>query len=151
MDLSKIQARTIPSPNSLGRAPPADRTRNGKAALARACASSTLGPVAVENSNPYILMMQAAQEWNRRDVADRLHAPEVRRIFLQREMDPNLVVIRSVGLQDATQVRLVELHYVVEAVAADRSDEALDVAVLPRRAGRGGAKIDRSDTGAVIA
>src|ERR1700719_3232178 len=52
-------------------------------------------------------------------------------------MRPDLVVIRSVILQNATQLRFVEHDEVVERFATDRSDEALDVAVLPRRAWRG--------------
>jgi hypothetical protein len=47
-------------------------------------------------------------------------------------MRPDLIVIGSVILQNATQVRFVEHHQVVETFAPDRADEALDVAVLPR-------------------
>ena len=47
-------------------------------------------------------------------------------------MRPDLIVIGSVILQNATQVRFVEHHQVVELFAPDRADEALDVAVLPR-------------------
>jgi hypothetical protein len=46
----------------------------------------------------------------------------------------HLVIIRSVILQNATQLRLVERHQVIERFAPDRTDEALDVAVLARRA-----------------
>jgi hypothetical protein len=45
---------------------------------------------------------------------------------------PDIVVIGSVILQNATQVRFVEHHQVVETFVPDTSDEALDVAVLPR-------------------
>jgi hypothetical protein len=44
-------------------------------------------------------------------------------MFIQREVGPYLVVIRSVSLQDTTQVRLVEHDYVIEAFATYRSDE----------------------------
>jgi hypothetical protein len=46
-------------------------------------------------------------------------------------MSPNLVVIRSISLQDTAQVRLPEHDEVVEEIATDRSDEPLNVAVLP--------------------
>jgi hypothetical protein len=47
-------------------------------------------------------------------------------------MRPDLVVIGSVILQNATQLRFVEHDQVIEAFPPDRADEALDVAVLPR-------------------
>jgi hypothetical protein len=50
------------------------------------------------------------------------------------EMSPDLIVIRSVSLQDTAQVRFAEHDEVVERFATYRSDEPLNVAVLPRRA-----------------
>ena len=52
-------------------------------------------------------------------------------------MRPDLLVIGSVILQNATQLRFVENYQVIEAFAPNRADEALDVAVLPWRAWRG--------------
>src|ERR1700681_1088324 len=49
-------------------------------------------------------------------------------------MSPDLIVIRSVSLQDTAQVRFAEHDEVVERFATYRSDEPLNVAVLPRRA-----------------
>jgi hypothetical protein len=49
-------------------------------------------------------------------------------------MSPDFIVIRSVSLQDGAQVLLAEYDEVVERFATDRSDEPLDVTVLPRRA-----------------
>jgi hypothetical protein len=49
-------------------------------------------------------------------------------------MSPNLIVIRSVSLQDTAQVRFAEHDEVVERFATDRSDDPLNVAVLPRLA-----------------
>jgi hypothetical protein len=46
-------------------------------------------------------------------------------------MSPNLVVIGSVILQNATQPRFVEHDQVIEAFAPNRAGEALDVAILP--------------------
>src|SRR5258708_11265110 len=53
-------------------------------------------------------------------------------------MGPDLIVVRSVILQNATQLRSVEHDQMIEAFAPNRADEALDVAVLPRRVRRGG-------------
>jgi hypothetical protein len=49
-------------------------------------------------------------------------------------MSPDLIVVRSVSLQDTAQVHLAEQDEVVERFATYRSDEPFDVAVLPRRA-----------------
>ncbi len=51
-------------------------------------------------------------------------------------MRPAPIVVGGVILQNAPQLRFVEHDQVIEAFAPDRSDEALDVAVLPRRARR---------------
>jgi len=47
-------------------------------------------------------------------------------------MGPDFVVIRSVGFQHTTQVRFIEHDDMIEAFTADRSDEALNVPVLPQ-------------------
>jgi hypothetical protein len=51
-------------------------------------------------------------------------------------MRPEPIVVGGVILQNAPQLRFVEHDQVIEAFAPDRSDEALDVTVLPRRARR---------------
>jgi hypothetical protein len=48
-------------------------------------------------------------------------------------MRPELIVIRSLILQNVAQLRFVEHNEVVERFAPDRSHEPLNVAVLPRR------------------
>ncbi len=59
-------------------------------------------------------MMQPAKDWHRCDAADLLRRPKIRSIFIQREMGPDFVVIRSVSLQDVAQVRFAEHDEVVE-------------------------------------
>jgi hypothetical protein len=54
------------------------------------------------------------------------------RILVQREIRPDPMVIGSVVLRNATQVRFVEHHQVIEAFGPNRAVEALHVAVLPR-------------------
>ena len=44
--------------------------------------------------------------------------------------ESDLVIIRSVSLQDTAQVHLAEYDEVVERFATDRSDEPRDVAIL---------------------
>jgi len=70
--------------------------------------------VLTQNLNPDILMMQPAKDWNRCDASELLGAPKVRSIFIQRNMGPDFVVVRSVGLQDIAQVRFAEHHEVIE-------------------------------------
>ena len=76
--------------------------------------------------------MQPTQNRDGCDGAELVRVPKIRRILVQREMRPNLVVIGSVILQNATQMRFVEHDQVIKAFATNRADEALDVAVLPR-------------------
>jgi hypothetical protein len=48
------------------------------------------------------------------------------------------VIVRSIILQDAPKMGFVPDDHVVEALAPDRTDDALDITVLPRRSrGRG--------------
>lgn len=63
---------------------------------------------------PDILMMRPANNWKRCDAADLLRPPEIRCIFIQREMGSGFVVIRSVSFQNIAQVRFAEHDEVVE-------------------------------------
>ena len=65
-------------------------------------------PVPSQNLNPDILMMEPAEDWYRCDSADILSRPKIRSIFIQREMGSDFVVILSVDLQHAAQVRFAE-------------------------------------------
>ena len=58
--------------------------------------------------------MEPAEDLYRRDTADLLRAAKIRSIFIQREMRPDFVVIRSVCLQDIAQVRFAEHDEAVE-------------------------------------
>jgi hypothetical protein len=50
-----------------------------------------------------------------------------------RDGSPDLIVIGSVSLQHTAQVRFAEHDQVVERLATYRSNEPLNVAVLPQR------------------
>src|SRR5208337_4074698 len=80
-------------------------------------------------------MMQSSEERRRRDSPDALNCAKNRRVLPQREVGLHNIVVGSVCPNDAAQVRFAEHDDVVEALAAIRSDESLDVTVLPRRAG----------------
>ena len=55
-----------------------------------------------------------------------------RRVLRQSQMRSGLVVVDQVGVQDATQVPLVENDNVIQALSTDRADYPLNVPVLPR-------------------
>ena len=55
-----------------------------------------------------------------------------RRVLRQSQMSSGLVVVNQVGVQDATQVPLVENDNVIQALSTDRADYPLNVPVLPR-------------------
>ena len=56
----------------------------------------------------------------------------VRAILVERKMRAASLVIVDVGGQGAAQMALTEDHDVIQALAANRTDHALDVSVLPR-------------------
>ena len=65
-------------------------------------------PVPAENLNPQILMVKAPEDGQSDHLANRLSRPGVRWILVQCEVCADLIVIRSVGFQDAAQMSLTE-------------------------------------------
>ena len=63
--------------------------------------------------------MKAAEVWDAGDLADRLHRPAVRRIFGQRPVRADPIVVIAVSGEDAVQVRFTEDDQMVETLAAD--------------------------------
>ena len=61
-----------------------------------------------------------------------LHASAHRSIFAQREMRAPVVVVGDIRSQQPLQGSLIEHDDVIEALAADRSDHAFDIRILPR-------------------
>jgi hypothetical protein len=57
-------------------------------------------------------------------------------LLLQGKVSPATVVVGEVVSQQVTQVRFVQDHDVVEALAAQGPHEALHVGILPRGPGR---------------
>lgn len=77
-------------------------------------------------------MVKSAQNFGRDDASTAFNRSTIWQIFLQTEMGPRRVIVWRVCAQDASKMRLVAHDHVVEAVAPDRADDALGVAVLPR-------------------
>ncbi|MGB3551267.1 MAG: hypothetical protein WA993_11285 [Candidatus Binatus sp.] len=70
--------------------------------------------VSDQNLNPDVMMMEPSKDRNRCYTADLLLPAEIRSIFVQGEMGPDFVVIRSVCLQDIAQAGFAKHDEVVE-------------------------------------
>ena len=68
----------------------------------------------IQNLNPHVLMMEPAEDRYRCDAAELLGSSKIWSIFVQREMSPDLIVVRSVSLHHSAQVRFAEHDEVVE-------------------------------------
>ena len=86
--------------------------------------------------NPTVLMMKSAQDVAGDDAAAALNRSAMWGIFLQTEMGPCRVVIRSVFLQHTSKMGLAPHDHVVKTLTSDRADCALDISVLPWRSRR---------------
>jgi hypothetical protein len=63
----------------------------------------------------------------------RLDLPRDRSIFVERQVSASPLVVFEIQLQDATQACFMQDDDVVQALAANRADQALDIGILPRR------------------
>ncbi len=81
-------------------------------------------------------MVKSAQDVASDDAAAALNGSAMWGIFLQAEMGPCRVVIRSVFPQDAPKMGLAPHDHVVKTLTSDRADCALDISVLPWRSRR---------------
>jgi len=63
----------------------------------------------------------------------RLYPPRDRSILVERQVSASPLVVFEIRLQDATQARFMQDDDVVQALAANRADQALDIGILPRR------------------
>ena len=76
-------------------------------------------PVCTENLNPNVMMMEPTQDRARTDGADALNWAPERRIFVQRPMRSDFVVVAAITLKDLTQMRLAQHDDMVKTLAAD--------------------------------
>src|SRR5262245_47377702 len=79
--------------------------------------------------------MKAAEDRLRCDDAEALNRPMEWGILVQRAMNARFIIVRGIPAQDPAQVRLPEYDHVIETFPSDRTDQSLDVRVLPRRSG----------------
>ena len=79
-------------------------------------------------------MMQPADLRDRDDpaTARRLDLAGKWRVAFERQVRSRLVVVGEIFAEDPKQVRFVEHDHVIQALAANRADEPLDVRALPR-------------------
>jgi hypothetical protein len=70
-------------------------------------------------------MMKSAKDRPLDDLPEPLDRPTTRRIFIQRQMSSELVVIAGIGHKNPAQMALAEDDDVIEALPADRADQPL--------------------------
>jgi hypothetical protein len=82
-----------------------------------------------------VAVVQTADVRNGQHLAQfgRLDFTRNRRVSVQGQMRAMVVIILDVSRQDSHQVRLVKHDHVIQALATNGSDHALDVGILPRR------------------
>ena len=82
----------------------------------------------------FVVVMQTADVWDLDDRAasQRLRSPRDGSVLVQREMSSPLVIVAEVGRDRPTEAGLVEHDDVVQALAANGSDDPFDVRPLPR-------------------
>ena len=78
-------------------------------------------------------MVQPAQDRLRDYVSKPLDPPRAGRILPQRNMGSRLIVVRRIFRKNAPKVLGVEHNHMVQALAPDRPDQALNMPVLPGR------------------
>ena len=77
------------------------------------------------------MVVKAAEDRLRRDGADVLNRAMKRGVLVQRSMGPRLIIVRSIRAYDSAQVRFTEHDHVVQAFPTDRTDQPLDMCILP--------------------
>ena len=83
--------------------------------------------------DPTILVVQATEDGHRNDPPDPVDRSMDWGVFVQRQVRPELVVIRDVGCDDAAELSLAKHEEMVETLPSDRADQPFDASVLPRR------------------
>ena len=80
-----------------------------------------------------VAMMEAA-DWCLDDATPvgRLHRSGFRGVLVEGQVSPGRMVVDKIRVQDATQLRVVQHHHVVEALTAQGPDETFDIGILPR-------------------
>jgi ABC transporter substrate binding protein/Transposase IS66 family len=77
------------------------------------------------------LVVEAAEERDRDDRADRLDRAVDRGVFRKSEVDTGAVVVVGVGTEDLAKMGFAQDQDMVQAFSSDRADEPFGVTVLP--------------------
>ena len=86
-----------------------------------------------ENLDSRVLVMQSTENSMRPDATDPLNRSREWRVFVQRPVRSQIVVIAGISLQNPAEVYLAQGDHMVEALASDRSNQSFGEAVLPGR------------------
>src|SRR5260221_3351250 len=89
--------------------------------------------VPVGNLRSEILVVQSAENWHRQRATDSLNGTLDRRVLVQRQMRPSLVVIFLVRFEQMAEMPLAEHNNMVKTIPSDRTDQPLRISVLPWR------------------
>ena len=81
-------------------------------------------------------MVQATDLRNRDDFTDGLNGSWIRRILVERQVQPRTMVIIQIRSNRSPQGGFVENDHVIQAFAADRTDHTLNIRALPGRTRR---------------
>src|SRR5260221_12440999 len=92
-------------------------------------ASRYAGPCPYQKRRPTVLVVQATEDGHRNDPPDPADRSMDWGIFVERQVSPELVVIREVGSDDAPEISLPEPHEMVGTPPRRRPDHPLDVSV----------------------
>jgi hypothetical protein len=78
-----------------------------------------------------IFVVKATENWVGRDGTEALDRAMERGVLVQGTMDPRLIIVDGICAYDSAQMRFTEYDHVVQALPADRTNEPLNVSVLP--------------------
>ena len=82
-------------------------------------------------------MVESAEDGARFYASGALNRANGRRIVVQRPMRSDVVIVGCVRSQDPSQMGLTQNNDMIQALAANRSDQPFGEAILPRRGWRG--------------
>jgi hypothetical protein len=99
---------------------------------------ATGGSPSFSGGASFVSVMETADLWNRYDSSElwRLDCPRFRRVLTQREVCSGFVIVRHKRPHMPMQRGFVEDNQVIQTLAPNRSDHALDVRALPGRSWR---------------
>jgi hypothetical protein len=92
--------------------------------------------VCTENLNADVMVMKSAKDRVWTNGPEPLNRARDGRILVQRPVCPDVVIIATIGAQDAAQMYLAQDNEIVQAFAPDRTNQSFGISVLPGRGWR---------------